>query len=514
MTARLPAFLRPSDFFRYRLLEALPGILVWLTFGLAITVAMVAPLWAITFILLFDIYWVIRVLYVMSYLVGAYLKYRRTVTVDWLARVKSLPDWDQIIHLIVIPTYHEPENILRATFTSLTHVAYPHQRLIVVLATEQRDAVTIRPIAERLRQTFRPSFQDFIVTEHPANVVGEVAGKGSNIAWAGPLIKRYVDQRRIPYDRIIVSTFDADAVAHPQYFSYLTYAFLTSPDRLHTSYQPIPLFHNNIWDAMALMRIVATSTTFWLLGETLRPDRLFTFSSHSMPFTVLVDVGFWQRDVVSEDSRIFLQGLIRYDGRYTVTPMFIPISMDTIQSTTLWRSLVNQYKQIRRWAYGAENFPYMAWNFMGNRTIPRMKKVRYLWNQLEGAYSWATAPILIGLLGWLPFYLHHPSLSHSILAQNAPLVLQRLMFGAMAGLVVSAIISTVMLPKPQHYVPWYQWVVMVLQWLLLPVTMIVFGSMPAIESQTRLMLGKYLGFWVSEKSRTGAQTSTAPMKPG
>lgn len=501
---RFPKFIRVTERTQYRWLEALPGLAVWGSFLIATIVSLVAPLWAIAFIVVFDVYWIIRVLYVMSYLIMAYRKYRQEITIDWTQRVTTIAGWESVMHLIVLPTFREPESVLRETLQSLQAVSFPQHRFIVVLATEGRDAENIRPIAARLRQEFAASFQAFIVTEHPADIPGEVAGKGANIAWAGKQAKAYIDEQRIPYEQIIVSTFDADSVAHPQYFSYLTYAFLTHPDRLHTSYQPIPLFHNNVWDAMALMRVVATSTTFWLLGETMRPDRLFTFSSHSMPFTALVDVGFWQNDVVSEDSRIFLQCLIRYDGRYTVTPMFIPISMDTIQAPSVWRSLVNQYKQIRRWAYGAENFPYMVWNFAGNTHMPRWQKLRYIWNQFEGTYSWATAPLLITLVGWLPFQVHQEALSTSILAQNAPYVLQRLMLGAMVGLIISAVISTAMLPRPERRVPWYQWGMMIGQWLLLPVTMILFGSIPAMEAQSRLMLGKYLGFWVAEKNRPTA----------
>ncbi|MEK7537481.1 MAG: glycosyltransferase [Patescibacteria group bacterium] len=514
MGGRLPAFVRVNEHSRYRCLEALPGACVWLTLVGAVAAAWLAPLWALGFVLLFDVYWVIRVLYVMSYLVLAYRQYRQAATVDWLKKVQGIADWERVVHLIVVPTYHESEDVLRDTLGSLLAVRYPHQNLIVVLATEERDAVNIRPISERLRRQYAAAFRAMLVTEHPADINGEIAGKGANIAWAGRQAQRYIDQAGIPYRQVIVSTFDADSIAHPQYFSYLTYAFLTHPDRYHTSYQPIPLFHNNVWDALALMRVVATSTTFWLLGEAMRPDRLFTFSSHSMPLTALVDVGFWQTDVVSEDSRIFLQCLIRYDGHYAVTPMFIPISMDTIQAPSIWRSLVNQYKQIRRWAYGVENFPFMAWNFLSNPAMPRWTKARHLWNQFEGTYSWATAPLLIGLLGWLPFQFDHPSLAHSILAQNAPVVLQRLMLGAMVGLAVSAVISTAMLPRPTRAVRWYQWVMMVGQWIFLPITMIVFGSLPAIEAQTRLMVGKYLGFWVSEKRLQGAQSNTAPINPG
>lgn len=485
----------------YRMLEIIPGFAVWLTLITALVICWVAPVWAIVFVILFDVFWLIRVLYVMSYVIGAYRQFRRASRISWRQKLETIAGWQEIYHVIVLPTYKEPYEVLEATIMSLTKVTFPLDRMMLVLATEGRDADHVRAYTARLRTKFAGTFGAFIATEHPAGLPGEMAGKGANIAWAARAIKDLIDRRGIPYQNILVSTFDADTIAHPQYFSYLTTVFLQHPDRLHTSYQPIPVFHNNVWDALAVTRVVANSTTFWLLSEALRPDRLFTFSSHSMPWQALIDVGFWQNDVVSEDSRIFLQCFLHYDGRYTVTPMYIPVSMDTVQGANWRQSLKNQYLQIRRWAYGVENFPFMVWNFWYNPHIRLRVKLKYLWNQFEGTYSWATAPVLILLLGWLPFHVRSSVISTSALAHNAPTTIQGLMIGAMVGLLATAVMSVRLLPARPKHVPAWQWVMMILQWLLLPVTMIVFGSIPAIEAQTRLMMGKYLGFFVTEKSR-------------
>ena len=387
---------------QYRALEIIPGFLVWATFVFAIILSLFKPLWAIYIIILFDFYWLVKAVYWIVYLFYSYTVYRRESKINWLERVTEIPQWQRIRHLVVLPTYKEPLEVLITTFESLSEADYPLDKIMAVIGVEERDKENGVYVAQEIIKRYKNKFGFLTYSVHPANIPGELPGKGTNSCWAANHIKNeFIDPHNIPYEDIIISTFDVDTCPDKQYFAHIAYKFLTHLKPLQTSFQPIAFFNNNIWKSNAITRVVSTSTTFWLLTDLSRPERLFTFSSHSMSFKTLVDVGFWQKDIVTEDSRIFLQCFMYFNGDYTVTPIFTSVSMDTVQSRGLWDTIKALYKQQRRWAWGVEHFPYMVWHFSQNKLIPLKKKIYYFFNLAEGMYSWATAPIIIILLGRL-----------------------------------------------------------------------------------------------------------------
>lgn len=490
-----------------RFYEILPGALVWLTLIFSVVFSFVRPLWMVYFVILFDLYWLLRVLYFLPFLLMSWYRFRRDVKRDWQTDAERLPGYDGIYHLIFLPTVKEELSVVRETLRVLASCAYPASRMIVVLAGEGRAAEHFRSITSQVEPEFRGKFFAFFTTEHPADLPNEIIGKGSNLHWSARQVVPQVLERGLDPDRVIVSSFDVDTIVHPQYFSCLTWNYLTIPEPTRSSYQPVALYNNNLWESPAAVRVAMFGTTFWLMTELARPEGMVTFSSHSMSLRMLMDVGFWQKDVVSEDSRIFLQGLVKYHGHYRVTPIHIPVSMDTVMTGDYLKALMSLYKQLRRWAWGVENFPYMMEKFVEDKEMPRRVKAAWIFKQLEGMYTWATAPLLIFILGYLPFWAAPEQLRSFAIFQNTPFTLQWLMRLAMIGLFASAGLAlTILPPRPQRFSKPYAYGIMLLQWVLLPVTFLLFGALPAIDAQTRLMLGKYLGFHVSPKRTVDKKT--------
>lgn len=496
-----------SDRIRTRIYEMIPGILVWITLLGSVVLSYVYPLAIVAFIIVFDVYWLLRITYFIPFLLISWVRYRRDARRDWQADAEQLPGYERIHHLIMLPTWREPIEVLREAMENLLRSALPADRMIVCLGGEGKDQENFERYRPVIEAEYGHRFLKLVTTLHPdpAGKPDEIQGKGSNLNWMGRQMVPVIESMGIPPEDLIVSSFDVDTVTHPQYFSCLTYTYLTVPEPTRSSYQPVALYNNNLWDAKAPVRVAMFGTTFWLMSELARPEKMMTFSSHSMSWRMLLDVGFWQKDIVSEDSRIFLQGLMRYDGDYRVTPIYLPVSMDSVDSVGYVSSLKALYKQMRRWAWGVENFPYMMNEFRKRKQIPFRVKFGFIWKQLEGMYTWATAPMLITVLGQLPFWLASEQYRSFAIFQNTPFTLQRLMQLALIGVFVSAALALTLLPKrPKHVSRPYAVVVIFLQWILLPVTFVLFGSVPAIDAQTRHMLGgKYrLGFNVTAKRRT------------
>jgi cellulose synthase/poly-beta-1,6-N-acetylglucosamine synthase-like glycosyltransferase len=409
-------------------------------------------------------------------------------------------------HLVVLPFVDESFEILDSTMAAIAQTNYPLDRLMILLASEERAGQEAQEVASKIKEKYEKQFYRFFITVHPDGLPGEIKGKSANASYAVQAVLPELEGLNIGVDQVLVANFDSDTIVHPQYFARVMYEFLTAEKPYRSSYQPIEIYNNNIWDSPAFIRVVSVSNSFWQFTEGSRPDRLRTFSSHSMTLRALTDIGFWKKDIVNEDAYVYWQSYLHYKGDYHVVPLLIPVSLDTCLAETFWQTLKNQYKQKRRWAYNVEYYPHLIPQLLKS-DAPFFDRMYKLYQYVEGNFNWATASILISSLGWLPLILGGREFLDTVVAFNLPLATKVLMNIATIFLIFSVYINLILLPpRPKRYGKMRS-VMMYLQWFLVPITSVVFGSLPAIEAQTRLMLGWYLEFWVTPKARKGENTA-------
>ncbi len=513
------------DYKIYRILEILPGFLSIGTLVALLILSYFNPVFVAYFIIAFNVYWLLLVIYMALFLITSYYQLKNGLKTDWKQKCDNLSKgllatekisdnclarqgitWDQLWHLIVLPTYNEDVSIIRTSLQALIHDGFPTERMIVALAIEERSGPSGQERAKIIKEEFADKFGRLVIVFHPDGISGELKGKGANQSFCVKQVqKELIDKEGIPYDKILLSVFDIDTVVRPGYFFAFTYKFLSVDEPYRASYQPIPVYHNNVWRAPFFSRVAASSNTFWQMIMQIREESLVTYSSHSMTFKALAEIGFWSPKSVSEDSRIFWHCLLYYNGNYRVEPIHFDVSMDVTCDRNLPTSAFSLYKQQRRWAWGAENIPYLLFNSYKNWRQPGFQKKKILGHiliQLYGFHTWATSALIIAVLGWMPMLLGGDRFNLTVLSSNLPTVTQNLMIFAMFGLFLSAIISALLLPKRPKEYSIVKNIFMALEWLLVPVVIIFFGSIPCLDAQIRLMRGKYMGFWVTPKART------------
>ena len=553
-----PKTIDPHDYRIQRILEIIPGFLTWTTLIGMFMLSFIKPVWMAIFIIMFDIYWILRTIFITYYSIAAYRKFTEGKNTDWWERcqnignsqeylksilekikiykesLKEMPilnfrekrklkkeikklkkysreikkiknsgyeilDWKKIIHVVLLPTANEGAEIIEPAIQAVADSNFPNQQIIILLATEEREDKENRlKKVNYLKEKFNGVFRDFLVTTHEV-ADNEMKCKASNATYAAKKLMVYLDEHKIDYKNVIFSNFDCDSVCHKEYFSALTYAYIIDPKRLQRSYQPLPMYHNNLWDTNAFVRVIVTSSSFWHMFQSTR-SQMVTFSSHSEPFDTLVKVGFWPLNMISEDSIIYWKCFAYYHADYKVTPIYLPVSLDAVLAQTYWKTIKNQYKQKRRWAYGIENFPVIMRAIWPDKKIKLSRKIGAGFEMLEGHWSWATSAFILAILGWLPVILGDSQFNQSVIAHNLPFVTRYLMILATTGLVITMFLSFALLPpRPAKYSK-KRYIYMFLQWFLAPVIAPTLGAIPAVESQTRILIKKYFGeFWVTEK---------------
>lgn len=501
---------------RYRFFEILPGAISWSMLALPIILSLVNATLAAFFVIAYLLIYFSRAVGVSiralqgHKIVETHKKYNwqqflEEVETEKIPINSKRPKWhianiarrhetphafkpSELVHVAMIATYNESREVLEPTIQSVLASEYDMKKIILVIAYEGRDGAQSEKTSLDLIEEYGHHFMKAFAAKHPLTPK-EVRGKGGNITFAAHKLVKYIKSKKIDPLRVIVTTLDSDNRPDKKYFAALAYTYAMTPDPTHISYQPVSMYTNNIWDAPAPMRVIATGNTYWNTVLASRPHILRNFSAHAQSLKSLIDTDFWSVRTIVEDGHQFWRTYFRYDGKHTVYPIYVPIYQDAVLADTYIKTLKAQFIQLRRWTYGASDIAYFAEKgFFTKNKIPKLDKWFKFGRLLEGHVTWAVAPILLAFAAFVPV-LFNPE---NYAANELPIVVSQIQRIALAGALVSIYICFKTLPpKPTRYKR-HRTLFMLFQWVYMPVTSLVYSASAALYSQTRLMFGKYL----------------------
>lgn len=406
----------------------------------------------------------------------------------------SFPKPKEIYHAVIMVAYNEGLETLIPTVEAVRDGSFDNERIIFVFGYEERGGETMIENAKVLKNKFKNDFFEFITVMHPKDLKDEIQGKGPNLNFAAGELLEFVKKKKIPLKNIIVTSLDSDNKMSKWYLDYVAYQFIVHPNRQHLSYQPVSLFTNNIWDAPAPMRIIAISNSFFNIISSMRSHTLKNFASHSQPLLALSEMGFWSKKTIVEDGHQYWRSLFFFKGNYEVLPIHVAIYQDAVMEETLIKTLKAQFVQLRRWDYGASDVAYVGVRlFSKDRKqigkMPFLPLFAKFVRLLEGHVTLAAISPMVAFGGWVPKIIN--SRSKDLLTFNLPNTISLIQIFASVGLMTTILLSLKMLPPRPKEVKTPR-ILMILQWLLMPVVAIVYQSFAAFYSQTRLLTGNYM----------------------
>jgi hypothetical protein len=259
------------------------------------------------------------------------------------------------------------------------------------------------------------------------------------------------------------------------------------------------MFYSNIWKIPLPGRVLNTLGSVWSLAQLVLERRLINFSTYSLSLKTARDVNYWGRTVIPEDYHMFFKTYFKYGEKVATRPIFLPTLADAAESTSFWRTMVNQYEQVKRWAWGVSDDPWLIKNLFLHSEIPLGDRLARLFYVLVDTHLiWPTNWFILTLGSNIP-PLVNPVFSRTVLGHTLPAV-SSLILTISTLFIIMVVIVDIKLkpPRPQSFKVW-KTPMLYLQWLSLPVVGFILSSLPGLDAHTRLLLGKRLEYRVTEK---------------
>ena len=161
-------------------------------------------------------------------------------------------------------------------------------------------------------------------------------------------------------------------------------------------------------------------------------------------------------------------------------------------------SAVSTYRQIRRWAWGVSDVPYLALRTLRARHIPWHLRVARVGWYVEEHLVWPSHWFLLTLGGMLP------PLFNPVYARTALGIWQTSLFSTLLGLCLPSLVLAILADTVWKWSSDGERSLLdvaygISSFALLPLTGLALVALPALDAHTRLLFGRSLAYQVTEK---------------
>jgi cellulose synthase/poly-beta-1,6-N-acetylglucosamine synthase-like glycosyltransferase len=419
---------------------------------------------------------------------------------------------ENLYHLVLIPIYKEPADVMSKTLDALIAQDYPHKkRIIIVFALEERAGEEHHAVMRKLKSRYESEFYAIWDFYHPFGVEGEIIGDAcANLRWAGKEASKILQKEGIPSRDVLFTKFDSDTRLHPKHFSALTHSYLTSKRPMNRFFSPAALIYsNNYWKVPGITRVFFGTLTLGILAEWVaETPKKQSFSCYSGNFMQLEKADFWDAGTGAEDTYYYWNLFLHLDGDFEGRAFYLPATMDSVEGTNFISSLSALYKQQLRWGWGVLIMPIALQGMSWNPNISIAKKLSKF-GVLFRAYNFLlTAGLLLTLAMPILTLINGP-LEYSSISYNLPRIISLLLTGSLISQIPTKYYIWKYYGSPPEERPfWFKAYWWVIEPFLMFVNLWTYYLLPRIQAIYEMTVGKSRKkFLVAIEGRLGTSTS-------
>lgn len=436
------------------------------------------------FIAFYIAYWTMKVFQGYFYIYKSYKKLLANENKDFENNLELKEKSKNLKHIVIVPIYTEPRWVIEDNVKSLIEADFYHKNNIVILLATEARAPDGEKNAKYITEKFAWNSIKIVNIVHPADLPDEWKVKWANITYA---IKEYEKLENLDPKNTLVSTIDTDTKVEKNFFNIITETFYSTSAPSQAIFQYTPLYSNNWKEWTFFARLIAVGTTLWQFLESQNPEFYRNFAVYGQTLECLHKADYWSKTSIVEDWLQYWRAYFGWNSNFRTIHTPAICEMDLVDEISLTRTVKSQYKQLRRWSWWCSDVEYVIPEMIKNTQISTYEKIRKVVYLIFNHLFWAGGPLIMFFIGYIPGFTH--TLDQSLAVLTVPLV---------TSIVFTVLLSTIIFPSilsihiMRRYVEFnfLDYIKNFLQWLFLPILMLTMFSIPAIESQIRLFLGK------------------------